>query len=365
MAIPDDALRDLRERLARTRWPDAAPGGGWAQGTELGYLRELAEYWQTTFDWRKHEARLNALPQFRAKVEGEEIHFVHVRGKGAQALPLLISHGWPSSFVEFEKILPLLAEDFDVVIPSLPGYAFSARPTRTGMSKRQIAELWARLMTEHLGYPKFCAHGGDIGAGVTSHLGLWRADVVTAIHVMAVLTPWLGEGSAPLSAEEKRFQALIAEWEQDEGGYDHQQRTRPQSLAYGLNDSPAALAAWIVEKWRAWSDCGGEVGSVFSQDELLTNISLYWFTETGGSATRLYYDREHPAWAPDARTRVAVPTGVALTVEPVERAPRAWAERTYKNIQHWTEFPRGGHFMAAEQPELLAADLKKFFRRFR
>ncbi len=375
IAVPEAALQDLRDRLARTRWPDPAPAGGWEQGAELGYLRRLAEYWRTQFDWRACEERLNRLPQFIANVDGLDVHFVHVRGQGPKPLPLLLTHGWPSSFLEFEKIIPLLtnpaahggdaADAFDVIAPSLPGYGFSERPKTTGMTKRRIAGLWAKLMTGHLGYARFGAHGGDIGAGVTSHLGLWHPDRLLGIHVMAVIVPWLGPGSRPLSAAEQQFQARLADWEQDEGGYDHQQRTRPQTLAYGLNDSPAALAAWIIEKWRSWSDCGGEVERAFSRDELLANLCVYWLGETGGSSTRLYFDREHPPWFPDAQTRIEVPTAVALTVEPVEKAPREWAERTYRDIRQWTEFPRGGHFMASEQPQLLAEDLRTFFRSFR
>lgn len=373
--VDQQTLDDLRDRLERTRWPDPAPGGGWDQGTEMGYLRRLVEYWRDQFDWRAQECRLNALPQFHAKVDGLDLHFIHLRGSGPNPLPLLLTHGWPSSFVEFEKIIPLLidpashggnADDsFDVVVPSLPGYGFSERPTNRGMTKVRIAELFAKLMTETLGYSCFCAHGGDIGAGVTSQLGLNHAPLLHGIHVMSVLPPWLGEGSAPLTPEEIRFQALAAKWDREEDAYGHLQRTFPQTLAYGLHDSPAGLASWIVEKFRSWSDCGGDVATRFSEDELLTNITLYWVTETFASSLRLYYDGAHYSLPADAGTAINVPTGIALTTEPVDLAPRAWAERSYHNIQHWTEFPRGGHFLATEEPALLAEDLRTFFRRFR
>ena len=373
--IPRASLDDLRTRLARTRWPDAPTAPGWEQGASLDYLRELIGHWRDGFDWRVHERRLNALPQFKAEVDGIELHFVHVRGRGPRPLPLVLTHGWPSVFTEFEKIIPLLtdpaatggdpADAFDVVVPSLPGYGFSARPTEPGLTTTRIAALWAKLMTERLGYPRFCAHGGDIGAGVTNRLGLHHPEVLHGIHVMAVLTPWLGAGSVPLTPEETRYQALLDAWETDEGAYGHLQRTRPQTLACGLHDSPAGLAAWIVEKLRSWSECHGDVESRFTKDEILTLVTLYWVTETFGSSVRLYYEGARYSPAITASTKLHAPAAIALTTEAVDRAPRAWAERTYTNIQRWTEFPRGGHFMAAEEPALLADDLRAFFRRFR
>ena len=375
IAIPEPVLADLRDRLARTRWPDASPADGWAQGTNLAYLRGLTEYWRTGFDWRKHEQRLNALPQFQAEVAGHRLHFVHVRGRGPKPLPLILTHGWPSSFAEFEKIIPLLtdpaahggdaADAFDVVAPSLPGYGFSARPAEPGMTTTVIAALWSQLMTRHLGYARFCAHGGDIGAGVTNRLGLYHAEVLHGIHVMAALPPWLGPGAAPQSPAEWSYRAVLEAWEQDEEAYGHLQRTRPQTIAYGMHDSPAALAAWIVEKLRSWSDCGGDIGNRFTPDQLLTGLTIYWATETFGSSVRLYYDgaRFSPPIGPDDRIRV--PAAIALTTEAVNRVPRERAERSYTNIRQWTEFPRGGHFMAHEEPALLADDLRDFFRRFR
>ncbi|HVU24021.1 MAG TPA: hypothetical protein VHE13_07840, partial [Opitutus sp.] len=238
-------------------------------------------------------------------------------------------------------------------------------PTRPGMTTTRIAALWATLMTERLGYPRFCAHGGDIGAGVTNRLGLHHANVLHGIHVMAVLPPWLGEGAPALTPEEQRYRALIDAWTADEGAYGHQQRTRPQTLAYAMHDSPAGLAAWLVEKYRAWSECDGDIAKRFSPDDVLTMATIYWATETFGSSVRLYYDGAHFSPPIGPATKIHAPAAIALTTEPVDRAPRAWAERSYTNIQHWTEFPRGGHFMAHEEPALLAEDLRRFFRRFR
>jgi microsomal epoxide hydrolase len=372
--VPQAVLDDLRERLARIRWPDD-PTGGWSQGTSMEYLRALVDYWRTGFDWRKQERHLNELPHFQVEVDGSRLHFIHVRGRGPKPLPLVLSHGWPSSFAEFVKIIPLLtdpaatggdpADAFDVVVPSLPGYGFSARPREPGMTTTRIAKLWANLMTEHLGYPRFCAHGGDIGAGVTNRLGLYHPEVLHGVHVMAVLPPWLGAGAAPLSAGEQRYQTVLDAWEKDEGAYSHLQRTRPQTLAFGMHDSPVGLAAWIVKKLRSWSDCAGNIETRFTKDELLTGTTLYWVTETFGSSVRLYYDSVHfsPTIGPD--TKMHVPAAIALTTEEVNRVPRERAERTYANIQQWTEFRRGGHFMAHEEPLLLAEDLRMFFRRFR
>src|SRR5437016_7871070 len=298
--IADSALTDLDQRLARTRWPDAIDGSGWRYGTDPEFLKELVSYWRERFDWRAAEARLNAFPQFLTEVDGIDIHFLHVKGKGPDPLPLVITHGWPSSVAEFAKLIPLLADPanhggraedaFDVVAPSLPGFGFSAHPLRSGMSSTAIAPLWAKLMLDVLGYRRFFAQGGDFGGHVTNALG--RNGHATAIHAM--VAPKVANTDTPsLSPAEKSWLATVATWQQEEGAYAHQQRTRPQTLAYGLNDSPAGLAAWIVEKWRSWSDCGGDVLSHFTMDELLTNISIYWFTETIASSVRLYYENAH------------------------------------------------------------------------
>jgi pimeloyl-ACP methyl ester carboxylesterase len=368
--IADSQLVDLRERLARTRWPDAVDGAGWRYGSDAEFLKALISHWRDRFDWRAAEARLNRFPQFLAKVDGIDIHFLRVKGKGPDPLPLVITHGWPSSIAEFTKVLPLLtdpashggrAEDaFDVVAPSLPGFGFSAHPLRPGMSSAAVTRLWVTLMTDVLGYRRFFAHGGDIGGGITNRLGRWRS--AAAIHTM-VAAPVADTGAPPLGDAEKSWLALVEKWEHDEGAYGHQQRTRPQTLAYGLNDSPAGLAAWIVEKWRSWSDCGGDILSRFTMDELLTNIGIYWFTETIGSSLRMYYESAHDM-NPDDNVRIEVPARVFLTREEVDLCPPEYVARSYVNFSYGVA-ERGGHFLAAEEPELLADDIRTWFRRFR
>jgi microsomal epoxide hydrolase len=293
-----------------------------------------------------------------------------MQGKGPHPLPLIVTHGWPSSVAEFGKIIPLLtdpgnhggrAEDsFDVVAPSLPGFGFSSHPKQSGMSSRAVTQLWAKLMRDVLGYERFFAHGGDIGGGITNRLGRWKE--ATAIHTM-VAAPVAKTDKAPLSAAERSWLAVVDKWENDEGAYGHQQRTRPQTLAYGLNDSPAGLAAWIVEKWRSWSDCGGDVLSRFTMDELLTNISIYWFTETIGSSVRMYYESAHDT-DPHNEAKIEVPARIFLTREEVDLAPPEYAARSYTDFSYGVA-ERGGHFLAAEEPELLADDIRTWFRRFR
>jgi pimeloyl-ACP methyl ester carboxylesterase len=371
--ISQPALDDLANRLPSTRWPDEIVDSGWMYGSNLGYLRDLVEYWRSEFDWRAREASINRWPQFVAEVDGLKIHFIHQRGKGPAPAPLLITHGWPSSFAEMLDILPLLTDPaahgghardaFDVIVPSLPGCGFSDRPNRAGMSKHRIAHLWAKLMTQ-LGYETFFAHAGDIGAGVTSRLALEYPKRLRAIHVLSAIPPYLGPGSRELTQAERAFVAYEHKWLADEGGYIAIQSTRPQTLAYGLNDSPVGLAAWIVEKFRAWSDCAGEVERRFTKDQLLTNIAIYWFTQTAGSSMRLYYENRVEPNGLKRGERIDVPSAVALTVEPIDRCPREWAERSY-NLQQFTQFPRGGHFMALEEPQLLVHDLRQFFGRFR
>ena len=368
--IPEASLRDLRERLRRTRWPDEVPDSGWDFGTNLGYLKNLVAYWRDAFDWREQERRLNELSHFRTDIDGLGIHFIHVRGDGPSPFPLVLTHGWPSSFFDLTKLVPLLtdpaahggnpADAFDVVVPSMPGFGFSSRPTERFVSAR-VADLWAQLM-RRLGYERFGAHGGDIGGGVTARLGQFHPEVVAGIHVTNVYGS-IGENDPPPTDAEHRYLEQQAQWERDEGAYGEIQATRPQTLAYGLNDSPAGLAAWIVEKYRAWSDCGGDVERVFTKDELLTNITIYWATETIGSSFRPYWDsRNNPSprpWLP-----ITVPCGIAVFPQDLGRPPREFAERSY-TVQRWTEMPRGGHFAAIEEPQLLAEDIRAFFRELR
>ena len=372
--VPDAVLRDLRERIARTRWPDEISGSGWDYGTNLAYLRELLDYWRDRFDWRAQERKLNDLSQFRADVDGLDLHFVHARGGGPDPMPLLMLHGWPSTFYEMTKVLPMLADpaahgggpgdSFDVVVPSLPGCGFSERPREPGMHKTRMAELFSKLMTDVLGYERFAARGGDVGAGVVSLLALDHPERVIGIHVSDVYRPYLGPGARYFTDAERTFFDEERTWMEREGAYDHLQATKPQTLGYGLNDSPAGLAAWIVEKYRSWSDCGGDVERRFTKDEILTQLTIYWVTETINSANRLYFERDRSPRRLESGDRVNVPTAVAIFPGDIDRPPREWGERVY-DVRRWTEMPRGGHFAALEEPGLLARDIREFFRPLR
>jgi pimeloyl-ACP methyl ester carboxylesterase len=368
--VPDDTLADLKRRLAHTRWPDEVSGAGWDYGTNLAYLRELCAYWREGFDWRAQERALNQLPQFRATVDGLGIHLVHVRGRGPDPFPLLITHGWPSSFIEFRKLIPLLADPaahggsqtdaFDLVIPSLPGFGFSDTP-RVRYAYRRVPELWVQLM-RGLGYERFGAHGGDLGGGVAARLAQRHPDAVAGIHVTNVYAS-IGAGDPPPTPAERAYLEQQRRWDREEGAYGEIQATRPQTLAYGLNDSPAGLAAWIVEKYRAWSDCDGDLERVVGKDELLTNLTVYWATGTISSSFQPYWDTRND---PDPRPwlPIGVPCGIAIFPEDLDTPPREFAERSY-NVRRWTRMPRGGHFAALEQPQLLAADIQEFFRDLR
>lgn len=373
--LPQSVIDDLRLRIEHVRWPDTVEPKGWNYGTNLTYLQELISYWYKDFDWRQQEKQLNRFNHFQAAVAGQHIHFIHEHGKGPRPIPIVLTHGWPSTFYEMFKIIPLLTDPeayggdandaFDVVVPSLPGYGFSERPMKPGVTFREISDMWTELMVDVLGYERFAAHGGDLGSDVTTHLGRYHSDRIIGIHLLAVTKPYLDQDSAPLTEEEQNYVRQVERWKQEEGAYTHQQSTKPQTLAYGLNDSPVGLAGWIVEKMRAWSDCSGDVERRFSKDELLTNLMIYWATETINSSMRLYYDHNDFSKVEPEPYSIEVPTGVTLTVEPVNKAPKSWAERTYKNIQHWTELPRGGHFAAFEEPELLAEEIRAFFRPLR
>ena len=375
LRVPDAAIAGLCERLGRTRFPDQAPGEAWAYGTDVGYLQELAEYWRSTFDWRAEEARLNAFPQYKAPLAGIDVHFLHVPGKGPAPCPLLLLHGWPGSVFEFFELIPRLtdpasfggdpADAFTIVAPSLPGYGLSFKPGQARFGIEEIADCVAQLMRDVLGYRRFAVQGGDWGAFTGSRLGVAHPETLIGIHLnlLAVRRDQHAAGNA--SPEEKVYFEQLASWLKEETGYQWIQGTRPQTLAFALSDSPAGLAAWITEKFRAWSDCGGDIESVITRDRLLANISLYWFTGAIGSSFWPYYARMHRPWPiPEGRT-IDVPTGYAQFPREILRPPRSLAERTYTDIRRWMVMPRGGHFAALEQPEALAAEVCEFFRPLR
>ena len=376
IAVEDSVLEDLQQRLADTRWPDEIPNTGWDYGSNLAYLKELVEHWRTKFDWRAQEAKLNAFSHFKSEVDGLDIHFIHEKGKGPNPIPLVITHGWPSCFFEMTKIIPLLADpashggdaadSFDVVAPSLPGFGFSDHAQDRGMEVQRVAGMWNKLMTENLGYPKFAAQGGDIGSGVTARLGYAHADTIYGIHLTSITrpTPYMGPGSRPVTDAEQALITQRDKWFADEGGYNHIQGTKPQTLAYGLNDSPAGLAAWIVEKYRTWSDCGGDVEKSYTKDELLTIVTIYWVTQTISSSTRMYYENQKSLWTMNKDEKVPAPAGMAMFPQEISKPPKEWGERSY-DVRRWTEMTSGGHFAALEEPQLLAEEVRAFFRGFR
>ncbi len=370
--VGDEVLADLRERLARVRWPDEAPGSGWSYGTDLAYMRDLVAHWCDRYDWRAQERVLNGFRQFTLPVAGIDLHFIHEPGVGPNPMPLLLAHGWPGSVWEFWKIIPRLtdparfggdpADAFTVIAPSLPGYGFSFRPGQKRFGIVEIADAFAELMTA-LGYRRFAAQGGDWGALIVSRLGRAHADRMIGVHVNAMFVgPDRGQGR--FTETELRYLPEAKRWMSEEAGYQRIQGTRPQTLAYGLTDSPTGLAAWIVEKFRAWSDCDGDVERRFTRDELLTNVMLYWITGAIGSSFWPYYAFHHAPWRPSAAERVTVPTGHADFPREILRPPRAWAERAY-TITRWTSMPSGGHFAALEEPDLLADDVRAFLRPLR
>ncbi|MEC9288683.1 MAG: epoxide hydrolase [SAR202 cluster bacterium] len=376
IAVENSVLDDLRQRLADTRWPDEIPNTGWDYGSNLTYIKELVDYWRTDFDWRAQEAKLNAFNHFKSEVDGLDIHFIHEKGKGPNPIPLIITHGWPSCFFEMTKIIPLLADpashggdaadSFDVVAPSLPGFGFSDHAQDRGMEIQRVAGMWNKLMSQNLGYPKFGAQGGDIGSGVTARLGFAHSDTLYGIHLTSITrpTPYLGPGSKPVTDAEQALITQRDKWFQDEGGYNHIQGTKPQTLAYGLNDSPVGLAAWIVEKYRTWSDCGGDVEKSYTKDELLTIVTIYWVTQTISSSTRMYFENQKHLWTMEKDQKVPTPAGMAMFPQEISKPPREWGERSY-HVRRWTEMASGGHFAALEEPQLLAEEVRAFFRDFR
>jgi microsomal epoxide hydrolase len=373
LKVADEAIADLHDRLSRTRLPDQAPDPAWTFGCDVEYLRGLLAYWQSEFVWRAQEAALNAFPQFRVPLHGIDLHFLHVLGEGVAPMPLLLSHGWPGSVFEFIDLIPRLthpslfggkaADAFTVVAPSLPGYGLSFRPGQKRFSIEAITDCLADLMTDVLGYRRFAAQGGDWGAFVASRLGAVHADKIVGIHINLLAVrrdPALLQNS---SEEERRYAAELAEFLKEETGYQWIQGTRPQTLAFGLSDSPAGLAAWIVEKFRAWTDNDGTPDTAVDLDRMLANISLYWFTGCIGASFHPYYARMHGPWP--IQGTIDIPVGYCQFPKEIIRPPRCVAERVYTDIRRWTVMQRGGHFAAMEQTDALAHEIREFFRPLR
>ncbi len=366
IAIPDATLTDLKDRLARARLPDALEGAGWGYGVERAAVATVIKEWQR-FDWRAIEAKLNLLPQYMATIDGERLHFVHARGKTANATPLLVLHGWPSSIVQFMDIIPLLTDpsangagtaiSFDVVALSLPGFGFSGRPTRPGMSVGKIAGLAHKLMTDVLGYKRFATRGSDLGAGVIQQLALTRPEAIIGIHLSGT-NPFVAFRPPDMSEEEKAFVATADKWMQTEMAYAMLHSSKPDTPAFALNDLPAGLAAWIFEKFHAWTDRKNDVIGRYGRDKLLANLTVYWATETIGSSMRLYAETARDQLANWGR--VTVPTAFQMTALDMFPTPRAWANRSW-NVTRWTEIDRGGHFLEWEEPQLVADDMRGFF----
>ena len=373
--VADTAIADLRTRLAMTRFPDQAPDEAWAYGTDLGYMRTLVEYWRTGFDWRAQEAALNAFPQFKVPLHGIDVHYLQVPGKGPDPCPLLLMHGWPGSVFEFIDIIPRLTDParfggderdaFTVIAPSLPGYGLSFKPGQERFNIEAIAACFSDLMTQVLGFRRYGAQGGDYGAFTASRLGHAHKDGLIGIHINLLTVPRDRPTSDKPSEEEQRYAEELAHWLREETGYQWIQGTRPQTLAYGLTDSPAGLAAWIMEKFRAWTDCDGNPENALTRDHMLANICLYWFTGAIGSSFWPYYARLHGPWPIPRGGTVDVPMGYAAFPKEIIRPPRSVAAKTYTDIRRWTDMPHGGHFAAMEQPEALAQEMRAFFRPLR
>ena len=369
--VPEAMLDDLRDRLIQTRWVGEIEGSDWDYGANLSYVKELCEYWKTTYDWRKHEAKINSFNNLTTDISDLKIHFIWEKGKGPNPIPLVITHGWPSTFAEMLDVIPMLTDpathggdpkdSFDVVVPSLPGYGFSGKPHSNGMDVRNIASIWVELMQDVLGYEWFVAQGGDWGASITTALAAEYPSVTKGIHLTMGPTSTDVPDGEILSEDEKRFLEHRKWWQENEGAYGHLHRTKPQTLSYGLNDSPAGLAAWIVEKWRSWSDCGGDLGSRFSKDQLLTHITIYWVTQTIESSIRLYYESANSTPLVKWGDKINVPTAFASFPVEISYPPREWLEKFF-NLKRFTKMTSGGHFSATEEPSKLVEDIRDSFR---
>lgn len=368
VSVPEADLEDLRSRLDRTRWPDQLPGQEWVYGTERSELQELCRYWAVEYDWRRAEQELNRFPQYLTEIDGERVHLYHVRSSRPDARPLLLTHGWPGSVVEFLHLIQPLTEPddadvpaFSVVVPSLPGFGFSGHTKTTGVSPRRIASMWAQLMAG-LGYQRYVAQGGDWGAIITSHLGALDPEHCAAIHLNMVVAPPSPALLDDATEDERHKFAALLQFQAAETGYQEIQGTKPQTLAYALSDSPAGLCGWIYEKFRTWSDCDGDVFGVHDRDRFLTNVMLYWLTNTAGSAARIYYEFRFVDQRQTALS-VPVPMGAADFPGEIYRASQRWAEQRF-DVRHWSTFERGGHFAALERPDDLLGEIRGFLGSF-
>jgi microsomal epoxide hydrolase len=375
LSVPESVLADLRRRLLNVRLPDEPPLAPWSTGTSVAYLKKLLGYWRDGFDWRAQEAKLNAFRQFTVPLAGIDVHFIHEEGKGPNPMPLLLCHGWPGSVMEFYKLLPMLtdparfggdpADAFSVIAPSLPGYVFSFKLGQRRFSIEAIAEVLAELMTDVIGYQRFGAQGGDWGAFVASRLGFAFSDRVIGIHLNLLAVRRDSKMVGDPTPEEKGFLDQLKLFLKEETGYQWIQGTKPTTLACALTDSPAGLAAWLVEKFRTWTDCDGNPENALSLDEMLTGIMLYWVSGAIGSSFWPYYARMHGPWPIPEASTVDVPAGYVEFPKEILRPPRSLAERMYTDIRRWTVMPKGGHFAALEQPEALATEIRAFFRSLR
>jgi len=370
LAIPDETITDLHRRLDAVRWPEKELVPDWSQGVPLAQMKALISHWRKNYDWRRCEKMLNGFSQFKTTIDGVGIHFLHIRSPNPNALPLIMTHGWPGSVIEFHKVIgPLTdpvryggnpADAFHLVIPSIPGYGFSDKPTETGWKVQKIAQTWGKLM-ERLGYSRYVAQGGDWGSLITTFMGVQKPKGLAAIHtnlpVVLPLPPYEN-----LSAEEAAMMARLEYYARWDGGYSDEQASRPQTLGYSLADSPVGQAAWIYEKFWSWCDCNGDPTNVLTRDEMLDNIMLYWLSNSGASSARLYWESFHGVFV---ATKVDLPVGCSIFPKDIYKAPRSWADKCYPNLIHWNELDTGGHFAAFEQPKLFTEELRTCFRKIR
>jgi pimeloyl-ACP methyl ester carboxylesterase len=372
--ISDKSLEDLAYRLSNTRWPNQLKDSDWERGTKKDELQSIVDYWQNKYDWRAQEKDLNSYSQFKCTIDDIDIHFIWEKGKGTNPTPVILTHGWPDSFIRYKKVIRMLADpasfggdpsdSFDVIVPSLPGFGFSSSPGYSGFNNARVAELWIKLMTEKLGYTKFAAAGGDIGSGVTRYMALNHPELLIGIYLtdIGIIRDLLmAPDESKLSATEIAYKRTAQQWIAQEGGYMSIQSTKPLTLAYGLSDSPVGAAAWIIEKFRSWSDCKGNLENSYTKDELLTNVMIYWLTNTLGSSAHMYYENTHSL---PPMNKIKVPTGLALFPGDILLPPKEWAGKNL-NIVHYTEMTHGGHFTAMEEPALFAEDIRKFYRALR